>query len=138
LAKYRNLEVSTAWAYKTYRQQFGDTYASNVQGLSVGQEQVHSGAIVTAITHHDYAKIGQLLHNDLERIVLPAHPQVAKLKDALSALTPLGAMMSGSGPTVFALAESRDHANQIRLTIEDPNLDIWVTQFSTVGIHLAH
>ncbi|MGJ3246270.1 MAG: 4-(cytidine 5'-diphospho)-2-C-methyl-D-erythritol kinase [Elainellaceae cyanobacterium] len=142
LAKYRNLEVSTAWAYKTYRQQFGDTYAPSAQGLNARQERVHSGAIVTAITHHDYAKIGQLLHNDLERVVLPAYPQVAKLKDALSALTPLGAMMSGSGPTVFALAESRDHAshirNQIRLTIDDPSLDVWVTQFSSVGIHLAH
>lgn len=142
LAKYRNLEISTAWAYTTYRQQFGDTYTSNTQGLSARQERVHSGAIVTAITHHDYAKIGQLLHNDLERIVLPAHPQVAKLKEALSALTPLGAMMSGSGPTVFALAESLDHAkqvqDQIHTKISDPDLDVWVTQFAPAGIRLAH
>ena len=34
LAKYRSLEVSTPWAYKTYRQQFGSTYIQDSQQFS--------------------------------------------------------------------------------------------------------
>ena len=49
LAKYRSLEVSTAWAYKTYRQQFGNTYIRDTEDLAARAAAVHSGGIVKAI-----------------------------------------------------------------------------------------
>lgn len=141
LAKYRNLSVSTAWAYQTYRQQFSHTYPSDTNTLEQRANRVHSGALIQAIAHQDAAKIGQLMHNDLEKVVLPAHSLVDELKTAFAKCNPLGTMMSGSGPTVFALAESKSQAEAIQKQIKEllphPELDTWIAQFCPQGIHIA-
>jgi 4-diphosphocytidyl-2-C-methyl-D-erythritol kinase len=140
LGKYRNLAVSTPWAYKTYRQQFSSTYISDPQNLEARAKRVHSGALVNAIAHKDSTKIGQSLHNDLEKVVLPAHPQVQQLRDAFASAGVLGTMMSGSGPTVFALTESYAHAEQVQqqvaAAINHPELDFWIAQFTSTGIRV--
>lgn len=145
LAKYRSISVSTPWAYKTYRQQFGHSYESESEGQSKGQsgrrQRVHSGEIVQAIGQKESDRIGQLLHNDLEKVVLPAYPKVAQLRQTLEQLNPLGVLMSGSGSTVFALADSEADAErmhqQLRSRIPDPDLGIWISQFSAGGVRLA-
>ncbi len=142
LAKHRNVGISTPWAYKTYRQQFSGSYVSDQDSLLQRQQRVHSGGIVSAIGQRDGAKIGQLLHNDLEKVVLPTYPQVERLRQTLSEFDTLGVMMSGSGSTVFALVESKAQAEQVRLQLKaalpDPNLDIWTTRLIANGIRLAH
>ncbi|MGF1494733.1 MAG: 4-(cytidine 5'-diphospho)-2-C-methyl-D-erythritol kinase [Microcoleaceae cyanobacterium] len=142
LAKYRDLAISTPWAYKTYRKQFGHTYVSGDQDLQSRRERVHSGPIVSAVMHEDYQQVSQLLHNDLEKVALPEHPQIEKLRQALAEQPEvLGAMMSGSGPTVFALVKSQAQAQQVRKTIQtqipDENLDIWVAKFLSHGVSLV-
>jgi 4-diphosphocytidyl-2-C-methyl-D-erythritol kinase len=132
LGKYRNLCVSTAWAYQTYRQQYRSSYVFDAQTIEYRKQQVRTGSLVNAIAHGDVKQIGQLFHNDLERVVLPKYPQVQRLKEEFQRLG-CAAMMSGSGPTVFALTESRTQAQQVReavkLAIPDPDLDLWVSQF---------
>lgn len=141
LGKYRSLMISTAWAYQTYRKEFGNSYVYDVQTLEARASRVHSGPLVNAIVHKDDPKIAQLMHNDLERVALPAYPQVMKLRDAFQEAGALGTMMSGSGPTVFALAESEAQALQIQSAvaqaIPNPDLDFWIAQFSTTGISVA-
>lgn len=141
LAKYKNLAISTPWAYKTYRQEFGDTYVSEPKDLQTRHHRVHSGSIVSAIMKGDGAKIGQLLHNDLEKVALPEYPQIQALRDAFAAQNVLGTMMSGSGPTVFALVESQAEADRVlgavRGQMADPDLAFWAAQFIPHGIHLA-
>ncbi|MGB3237416.1 MAG: 4-(cytidine 5'-diphospho)-2-C-methyl-D-erythritol kinase [Geitlerinemataceae cyanobacterium] len=140
LGKFRSLQVSTPWAYQTFRREFGHNYADDDAGLETRQQRVHSGPMVSAILHQDFRQIGEKLYNDLERVVLPAHPQVAQLREAFRQAGGLGAMMSGSGPTVFAIAESEAQATQIRdaarEAIPDPDLDLWTTQFATTGIQV--
>lgn len=139
LAKYRSLSVSTAWAYTTYRQQFGHTY-TQTNGLEGRRQRVHSGAMVLAVSHNDGKAIAQHLHNDLEKIVLPALPQVQQLRAELAQLSSLGAMMSGSGPSVFALATSRANAEtiqaELKAALPDPDLEVWVAQTIASGIQL--
>ncbi|MBD2336673.1 4-(cytidine 5'-diphospho)-2-C-methyl-D-erythritol kinase [Calothrix sp. FACHB-156] len=142
LAKYRSLEVSTAWAYKTYRQQFGSTYIRDTASLIARASAVHSGPIVRAIANKDAVDIAKKMHNDLERVVLPEYPQVLQLRE-LFASQPgvLGTMMSGSGPSVFALVESQQQAEvikqQIRDTIPNEDLELFVTRMTTHGIKIA-
>lgn len=137
LAKYRNLSISTAWAYQTYRQQFSSSYCA-AQDLDCRRERLHSGPMVGAIAQKDRSKIGQLLHNDLEKVALPVYPQVLQLRQAFESAGVLGTMMSGSGPTVFALAESGEQAQQIlervKSAIASPDLDFWIAKFSNTGI----
>ncbi|MBW4623214.1 MAG: 4-(cytidine 5'-diphospho)-2-C-methyl-D-erythritol kinase [Cyanosarcina radialis HA8281-LM2] len=141
LGKHRKLAISTAWAYSTYRQQFGSTYVSDSTTLSSRAARVHSGPLVNAIAHQDGVKIGQLLHNDLEKVVLPAYPQVLELREAFQTSGALGTMMSGSGPTVFALAASNQQAQQIqervKATISHPDLEIWIAKFCPTAIQVT-
>jgi 4-diphosphocytidyl-2-C-methyl-D-erythritol kinase len=138
LAKYSNLGVSTAWAYASYRQNFGKLYVSDTEGVKSRTHQVHSGDLVRAIFNKDGAKIGQLLHNDLEKVVLPEFPQVAELIATFKSTGGLGTMMSGSGPTVFCLCETKSQAEEIKIKvrakINDPNLDFWVAKMCSHGI----
>jgi 4-diphosphocytidyl-2-C-methyl-D-erythritol kinase len=140
LAKYRSLSVSTPWAYKAYRQQFSDSYLEPGAPQVERRRQVHAGPMVGAIAQRDNAQIGQLLYNDLEKVVLPEHPQVQKLREEFQRIGTLGTMMSGSGPTVFALAESQSQAEAIRSKMEttfaDPDLDLWVTRLRSSGIQV--
>lgn len=142
LAKHRSLGISTPWAYKTYRQQFSSSYVTDRDSLLERRQRVHSGEIVAAIGQRDGRKIGQCLHNDLEKVVLPAHPQVEQLRQTLSQFETLGVMMSGSGSTVFALVESQAQAEQVqqqlKVALPDPDLGIWTTRLSAHGIQLAH
>jgi 4-diphosphocytidyl-2C-methyl-D-erythritol kinase len=61
------------------------------------------------------------LKNDLEAVTIKAYPEIQKIKDRLLASGAAGALMSGSGPTVFALFENmelRDRALD-RIKIEN-------------------
>lgn len=140
LAKYRSIAVSTPWAYKAYRQQFGSSYISDPAGQTGRRQQMHSGEMVGAIGQRDGKRIGQLLYNDLEKVVLPAHPKVAQLRQALEQMETLGVMMSGSGSTVFALVETQAQAEQVHqrlaTAIPDTDLSIWTTHLTAGGIQV--
>ena len=146
LAKYTSLSVSTPWAYKTYRQQFEHTYLplKNAASLAERQARIHSGDMVRAISTRKNAALSSYLHNDFEKIVLPAHPKVSQLKEVMIAASAqaggLGTLMSGSGPTVFTLCETPEQARQIlqatRSQITDPDLQLHTAPFSTYGIQI--
>jgi len=141
LAKHRNLAISTPWAYQTYRQQFSQKYIQHPDEQAARAQRIHAGPMVGAIAAGNLAAMVAHLENDLEAVVLPAQPAVAQLREALLTAGAMGAMMSGSGPSVFALCGSPDHAEVVKTKtanlLKDPNLDFWVTQFSHQGIHLA-
>ncbi|MEB3339155.1 MAG: 4-(cytidine 5'-diphospho)-2-C-methyl-D-erythritol kinase [Leptolyngbyaceae bacterium] len=140
LGKYRSLSVSTAWAYQTFRQQFHSSYASDPGNLEQRRQRVHSGPMVAAIAQKDLLKIGELLYNDLERVVLPAHPSVQRLREVFHQQG-CATMMSGSGPTVFALANAEAEAQQVReavrSAISDPDLELWVARFTNNSIRIV-
>lgn len=141
LAKYRSLSVSTPWAYQTYRQRFGQTYAQTPEEQEIRRQQGASAPLITAIGQRDGVKIGQHLHNDLEKVVLRDYLQVQQLRDCFQRQAVLGTMMSGSGPTVFALTGSLDQAEAVRdavqAAIADPDLDLWISQFCSHGIQIS-
>ncbi|NEO28675.1 MAG: 4-(cytidine 5'-diphospho)-2-C-methyl-D-erythritol kinase, partial [Kamptonema sp. SIO4C4] len=140
LGKHKSLEVSTPWAYTTYRHQFGQTY-KQPEEFSARVTSVESGELVEAIAKGDSRGIGKHLHNDLEKVVLPAYPEVAKLREAFQHSDAIGTMMSGSGPTVFGLCESKAQAEtvkqQVTQRVADPDLKLWVTPFSGHGIAIG-
>jgi len=53
------------------------------------------------------------LANDLEEAVLPKHAVVREAKRRLKTAGAVGALMSGSGPTVFGIAPDADKADRI-------------------------
>lgn len=65
-----------------------------------------------ALAHN--SNIGRLLYNRLEGVVLPAYPIVREAKAALSLHGAQGVLLSGSGPTVFAIYNTRKEAIKAR------------------------
>ena len=61
--------------------------------------------------------IGEGLVNDLEEVVLRLSPGLGKLQQRLKSLNAQGVMVSGSGPCVFAITETRRQANEIRAVL---------------------
>ncbi|MGB5219137.1 MAG: 4-(cytidine 5'-diphospho)-2-C-methyl-D-erythritol kinase [Smithella sp.] len=58
------------------------------------------------------------LHNDLESVSLKMHPELADLKQMLLRHGALGALMSGSGPTVFGIFRNGEEAKKALKIIE--------------------
>ena len=140
LAKYNDLGVSTPWAYKTYRQNYSSNYVSDSTGVKQRGDRVRTGSLFKAVIAKDAVEIGKLLYNDLEKVVLPAYPEVDRLKAAFLQTENLGTMMSGSGPTVFALCDSEAQAlsavEKVKSQIPRPNLEFWITKLSSSGIQV--
>jgi 4-diphosphocytidyl-2-C-methyl-D-erythritol kinase len=140
LAKHRSLEVSTPWAYQTYRQQFGACYLNDSPAQRARSREIHASPLVQAINHRHGEQIAQGLHNDLEKVVLPHYAPVAALRQALETAGGLGTMMSGSGPTVFTLCRDQAEAEQIKAiasqAIHNPDVDFWITHTVNHGIQV--
>ncbi|KFO66717.1 hypothetical protein ER57_15530 [Smithella sp. SCADC] len=62
--------------------------------------------------------IVHVLHNDLESVSLQIYPELADLKKMLLRHGALGALMSGSGPTVFGIFRNGKEAKQALEVIE--------------------
>jgi 4-diphosphocytidyl-2-C-methyl-D-erythritol kinase len=124
ICKPRQISISTVWAYQTFRKQ-------GLLSTSQVKDQNLSSQIVAAIASGGDAaatKIGRLLYNDLERVVLPEYPAIADLKNKLLDQECLGAMMSGSGSTVFAIAADLDRAQKIAEAVKTDDIDVWVVK----------
>jgi len=79
------MTVSTAWAYSQFTSRTQSDifpFSEKIALLKMGKE---------------------ILYNDLERVVIPHFPEIAKIKETLENHGAWGALMSGSGPTVFGL-----------------------------------
>ncbi len=66
--------------------------------------------MVNAIKAGDAYGTVSRLGNILERAVIPEHPEISRLKELMTEYGAEGALMSGSGPTVFGLFTDRDKA----------------------------
>ncbi len=124
ICKPRQIAIATAWAYQTFRSQ-------GLLATSEVKDQHLSSQMVAAIASGGESapnKIGRLLYNDLERVVLPEYPAIADLKNKLLDQECIGAMMSGSGSTVFAIAPDLDRAQQIAEAVRTDDIDVWVVK----------
>ncbi|MBI4310124.1 MAG: 4-(cytidine 5'-diphospho)-2-C-methyl-D-erythritol kinase [Candidatus Omnitrophica bacterium] len=70
--------------------------------------------------------IGSALANDLESAILSLRPDFKRLKNKLSNAGACGVCFSGSGPSVFALARSKQHAGQIKARFDRRYAQVFV------------
>ena len=91
---YPNFEVSTRWAYQNFiltKRRFH----FNLHGLLRTPKE-----------------ISNLLWNDLEGVVSREYPQIGVMKKMLYSAGALGALMTGSGPTVFGVFSEEGGASE--------------------------
>lgn len=96
-------------------------------------------ALLAALRSRRPERVAQSLYNGLEAVVAPAHPEIEQMKAALLAAGALGALMSGSGPTVFGVARSLDHARQIQRRVRRGSWECWaVRTLAGPAVRLRH
>ena len=90
--------------------------------------------IMEGLEQHDLRKIAECMGNVLEDVTIPMHPVISEIKQEMTDAGALGAMMSGSGPTVFGLFESRAAAREAQRRIREKSLtrQVYVTNIHSV------
>ena len=92
------------------------------------EEPAGTERVIEALRRRNPGVLADALTNNLERVVEPVLPVIGRMKAALLAAGALGAIMSGSGPTVFGLARSLDHARQIRSRVSRAGWACWAVR----------
>ena len=92
-------------------------------------------AMRRAMERGSLSEVGGLLCNVLETVTIPRYPKIAELKQRLLALGAEGALMSGSGPTVFGLFQERSAARRAAAVIkrEFAIRDVFTTEIYRVS-----
>ncbi len=71
--------------------------------------------------------------NVLENYTLKVYPNVVYTKDTIQKLGPTGpTLMSGSGPTVFAICENKEEADEIASKMLEVNAESFSVR-TTIG-----
>ena len=97
---YPNFEVSTRWAY---------------QNFVLTKRQFHFNCNKLAKIPNE---ISHLLWNDLEEVVSKEYPQIGLMKEMLCSAGAKGALMTGSGPTVFGVFSGEGGASEAYKKVE--------------------
>ncbi len=113
-----DIDVSTAFVYKNLR-------------LDTIQKHPDIDGMKTAIEHGDLQGIADRMENVLETVTVPAYPIIGEIKDICKQEGALNALMSGSGPTVFAIYTDAAQAENAakRIQNEMKIREVFVTQF---------
>jgi 4-diphosphocytidyl-2-C-methyl-D-erythritol kinase len=100
--------VSTAWVYGSLR-------------LTKKEPSTSLDRLKT-----DPWRLSALLANDLETVTLGAYPRIDEIKSWLVGHGALGALMSGSGPTVFGVFREKGEACEVAGAAREKWIDCWV------------
>lgn len=88
----------------------------------------HAKMLAVGFGGRSPARVAASLYNGLQEAAVAAYPGIGRIRAALLAAGALGALMSGSGPTVFGVARSFEHARQIRRRLTRGAWDCWAVR----------
>ncbi len=98
---------------------FGCATAAVYRHVQVPDKPLDCAAMLAAANAGDVAAIGRHLHNRLQPAATAIAPKIAEYQQRLLALNPAGALMSGSGSTLFAVCRNRDEAQRMARELRD-------------------
>lgn len=87
--------------------------------LAVPEKPLDGFALREAYREGNAVALGLAMFNRLEEPAFALEPLVGRIRQRLGSLGACGAMMSGSGSTVFAVCRDRNHAIQIAGAFQD-------------------
>lgn len=88
--------------------------------------------IIEGLKKQDLNKIASSMGNVLEKVTIDMHPEIAQIKNCMLENGALGAMMSGSGPTVFGIFRSRRTAQEAYEKVKAQGI---AKQVYVTGVH---
>jgi 4-diphosphocytidyl-2-C-methyl-D-erythritol kinase len=106
----RSAGLSTARVYAVFDEVVGD---------GAPDDPAISSALLRALLSGDAVALGAALSNDLQPAALEMAPELAETLAVAQDAGALGVVVSGSGPTIAALAGDRQHAQAIGRAMTD-------------------
>lgn len=90
--------------------------------------------IIEGLKNNGLKQVAACMGNVLEDVTIPMHPVIDQIKQEMKSAGALNAMMSGSGPTVFGLFESRAAAREAQRRIREKSLtrQVYVTSIHSL------
>ena len=95
---------------------------------SMYSDGTRARTMVESLRSRKPARVAANLYNGLEPAALGALPELTRMRAAIVAAGALGAVMSGSGPTVFGVARSFEQARQIRARLARASWGCWAVR----------
>ena len=114
IAKPRNLSISTPWVYGAYddtpeifhlAEKLRDRYMTETLPSDFASQALAEGSLTEAL---------KAFGNDFEQVVFPHYQELKDIKQTFIKLGAIGCHMTGSGPTIFAIAANREAAEKLK------------------------
>ena len=92
--------------------------------------------LIECLKNEDTRQLAENMFNVLEGVTMDKHPVIQQIKDIMTNNRALGAMMSGSGPTVFGLYENREDAVKCKAILEKQFNQTFVVACEEKGVEV--
>jgi 4-diphosphocytidyl-2-C-methyl-D-erythritol kinase len=116
--------VSTTWAYDQLKKRL----------TPAGHD---ARVLASAITRRDLQGVANAMSNAFEGVILPYLPGIADVKRALVSSGAVGALLSGSGSTVFGLAPSLPAAEAVLNAVGNRPVEVRIARSIDHGVVLS-
>ena len=100
--------ISTPWAYGALDEAYGN-FAKHAQ-----TSEQRLALVTQAMQQGNLAAMADAMYNIFESVVLPVHEVASKAKNTMQEGGAVGAMMSGSGPSVVGIFQNEAAAKRVR------------------------
>jgi 4-diphosphocytidyl-2-C-methyl-D-erythritol kinase len=110
-----NLGVSTPLVYQRY-------------DASVTTHRPDTPTLISALMRDDLRYVAENMVNVLEPVTCQMHPVVGNIRRQLLQCGAIGAMMSGSGPTVFGFFRHYDRAQKAYKNLKKTYAQVYITR----------
>ena len=92
--------------------------------------------LIECLKNEETRQLAENMFNVLEGVTMDKYPVIQQIKDIMTNNRALGAMMSGSGPTVFGLYENREDAVKCKAILEKQFKQTFVVACEEKGVEV--
>lgn len=118
--------ITPDWAFVVAKGGEGVSTAKAYSVMDRRTERRSSEKLRHYLRASDIPGVCSEMYNAFEEVVCPERPMVQRAKDVLLEKGALGALMSGSGPSVFGIFSSLDDAENAQTTLESMGYEAFV------------
>ena len=108
---------------------FGVSTVATYKGFKLDEVEDHPKIeeLISAMDRDDLKYVADNMMNLLELVTIKEHEEISYIKEFLCDKGALGAMMSGSGPTVFGFFDNEEKAKNCAKKLKEKYTEVFVT-----------
>ena len=92
--------------------------------------------LIQSLKENDVELLSKNMYNVLESVTKEKHPVISQIEEIMINNKALGAMMSGSGPTVFGLYNNKDDAEECKKILLENFKQVYLVKSHKKGVEI--